>query len=386
MNILQTLKKSQFALPKQSYEDTFPVFLDKCYCEFLEALNQLDEGTIVDKLQPHRQTLEQFCNNLLKSLNTYFAGFPAKAYFEFEEAINLIHDFLFPKVPGKLPFNEREPYYRARVGSNRQFERHEMFHIPFELREFVTTQRFSVPGLPCLYLSNSTYACWEELKRPHVDKMQVSRFKLEDMSFNFLNISLTPNFMCLMFESFMTQDYLDFTKQNEQQALDSMNSLTLYAIMTWPLIAACSIKVKKHDAPFKPEYIFPQFLLQWVTHNKNVDGIKYSSIEANANYSLDFGELANYAIPVKEIQSSGYCQKLRNAFSLTRPVSWEILSLTNPSIIQHDQGKFEKVLFNLSLDTLSSTMELIKGKPTKYYLTTFGKLEIETADMDFQKL
>lgn len=386
MNILQTLKGPQFTLPKQAYKETFPIFLSKCYSEFLQCLDQLDKGTIVDKLHSIRQTLEQVCNSLLKSLNSYYAGFHTQAYSEFEEAISLIHDFLFPKNPGKLAFNDQEAYYRARVGLNYQYERHEIFHIPFELREFVTTQRFSVPGLPCLYLSNSTYVCWEELKRPHIDKMQVSRFKLEDKNFNFLNISLTPNFMCLMFENFMTQHYLDFTKQDKQHALDSMDSLTLYSIMTWPLIAACSVKVKKQDAAFKPEYIFPQFLLQWVTYSKNVDGIKYSSVEANANYSLDFGELVNFAIPVKEIRPSGYCRKLQNAFSLTRPVSWEILSIINPNITQHDQSKFEKSLLRLSFDTVSSTIELIKGKAAKYYLTTFGKLEIETADMDFEKI
>ena len=42
----------------------------------------------------------------------------------------------------------------------------EMFHIKYELRGKVQTQRCSFPGLPCLYLGCSSYVCWLELNRP----------------------------------------------------------------------------------------------------------------------------------------------------------------------------------------------------------------------------
>jgi hypothetical protein len=39
----------------------------------------------------------------------------------------------------------------------------------------------------------------------------------------------------------------------------------------WPLIAACSIKVKNPGANFKPEYVVPQLILQWITDETRID-------------------------------------------------------------------------------------------------------------------
>src|ERR1022692_486127 len=287
MNILDTLKLSVFSLPKQSNAQTFPLFLKKLYKEFIQAVDNIDEGTITDQLKANRQKLKKFCTLLVKSADTYYAGFPSKAYFEFEKAISIIEDFLILKNVG-IVFNELTPYYRARKGYGTQFQKYQMFHIPFEEREKVTTQRFSVPGLPCLYLSNSTYVCWEELGRPDINKMQISRYKLENIQYKFLDISLTPSSMRKTLETISSNYSIDFLKLTPREALDSWDKMSLNFIMRWPLIAACSIKVKKEDGAFKPEYIFPQFLLQWVTHNKKFDGIKYFSVEANMFQNFDY--------------------------------------------------------------------------------------------------
>ena len=56
--------------------------------------------------------------------------------------------------------------YKARAAeSNYRFSQNEMFHIPYEKRNKIGNQRFSVTGLPCLYLGSSSYICWEELGR-----------------------------------------------------------------------------------------------------------------------------------------------------------------------------------------------------------------------------
>ncbi|MGQ0739843.1 MAG: hypothetical protein ACT4OJ_12360 [Bacteroidota bacterium] len=385
MNILDTLKLPIFTLPKQSSEDTFPLFLKKIFKEFLTTLDQIDEGTIVEKLKVNRQTLRKVCNLLIKSSKTYFSGFPSKAYFEFEKAMSLIEDFLILKNVGVV-FDEHTPYYRARKGNGKQFERHEMFHIPFEEREKVTNQRFSVPGLPCLYLSNSTYVCWEELRRPDISKMQISRYKLENKRYKFLDISLTPDLMCKILTSVSSKESADFAKKTQKEALDSWDKGSLNFIMRWPLIAACSVKVKKDKGAFKPEYIFPQFLLQWVSHTKKFDGVKYFSVEANMFQNFDYSKLINYAIPVKTTLSKGYCKDLKDSFSLTKPVSWEVLTIINPQITNHDQEKFSKNITKLGLDVTGSIFKLIDGKPVLYCHSIFGKLEIELAEMEFSKI
>lgn len=386
MTILEALKEPIFLLPKTNDKDTFPILLSEIYTSFLDTVDKINEGTIVEKIKKNRDVLQQFCDNLIKSASTYYEGFPAKAYFEFEGAMTLIDEFLFPKKTGGKTIREFEPYYRARVGNNTQFERKEMFHIPFEKREYVTTQRFSVPGLPCLYLSNSIYVCWEELRRPDINKMQISRMKLENYRIRFLDLSLTPSYLSQMLETVTKGEFLQQTNQTHEQALDGWDVMTLNFLINWPLVAACSIKVRKQDGTFKPEYIFPQFLLQWVTNNKNIDGIKYFSVEANISSKVDHSQLINYALPVKQITPIGLCKTLTDSFSITEPVSWEMLSMANPNITQHDQDKFKKVIDKLGWDTLSAMLEFIKGKKMFYWHTIFGKIEIELAEMPFEKV
>lgn len=55
------------------------------------------------------------------------------------------------------------PMYKCRENSKLfHFSKDEMFHIPYEKRNLVGNQRFSLSGLPCLYLGGSSYICWEE--------------------------------------------------------------------------------------------------------------------------------------------------------------------------------------------------------------------------------
>ena len=71
--------------------------------------------------------------------------------------------------------------YRARKGTADQIEDiWSMYHIPFNMREKVESQRFSIPGLPCLYLSKSVYTCWMELKQPSDSELYVSRARVDD--------------------------------------------------------------------------------------------------------------------------------------------------------------------------------------------------------------
>ena len=298
--------------------------------------------------------------------------------------MSLIDEFLFPLKAGQAVKDIHEPYYRARKGDgSKSLERKDMFHIPFEKKEYVTTQRFSVPGLPCLYLSNSVYVCWEELGRPDINKMQVSRLKLENYRLKYLDLSLSPSYLKRML-TISTSEHCLEGKKTSEQALNEKDYLTLIYIMRWPLIAACSIKVKKPDGAFKPEYIFPQFLLQWVRQNKNIDGIKYFSVRTNINSEHDLSKFANYAFPVKETKPSGLCENLTKSFSITEAVSWEMLTLANPDIVLHDKEKFAKASLKLGFDNMGAYLELIKGKETIYWRTIFGKIEIEMADMTLE--
>ena len=54
-------------------------------------------------------------------------------------------------------------------------------------------------------------------------------------------------------------------------------------LLYWPLLAVCSIKVIRENAPFKPEYIFPQFLLEYILKQDcctKIVGIKNGKVSA----------------------------------------------------------------------------------------------------------
>ena len=44
--------------------------------------------------------------------------------------------------------------------------RKEMLHVPLTKRSLISSNRFSLPGIPCLYIASTTYCCWKELEEP----------------------------------------------------------------------------------------------------------------------------------------------------------------------------------------------------------------------------
>lgn len=57
------------------------------------------------------------------------------------------------------------------------------------MRERIGSQRFSVPGVPCLYLGKSVYTCWRELGQPNDSEFYVSRARIND-EINIFNMAV----------------------------------------------------------------------------------------------------------------------------------------------------------------------------------------------------
>lgn len=100
----------------------------------------------------------------------------------------------------------------------------------------------------------------------------------------------------------------------------------------WPLIAACSLVRRHPGTPFVPEYIIPQFLLQWVQREKGLDGIRYFSTKLAAMDRAQ-NRAFNFVFPVRHKAPRGICGGLQNSFALTPPVSWPMLQSWQPKIM-----------------------------------------------------
>lgn len=206
--------------------------------------------------------------------------------------------------------------YKARESSsNYLFSKDEMFHIPYDKRSKIGNQRYSVSGMPCLYLASSSYVCWEELGR------------VDFQSCNFCG-----------YTNKVDVPVYDFALPS---AITQISDIKRVCI-----ILACSLSAKR-DALFKEEYILPQSLLQalvlrhhYYHLDKRLFGIRYLSVHAlNGDadcFSVELGEekwigrLYNYVFPAASPDKAGYNKPLQDLFVQTNTVAMFNEILRNP--------------------------------------------------------
>jgi hypothetical protein len=248
--------------------------------------------------------------------------------------------------------------YRVRETDTPVLQRNEIFHVPFESRHKVATQRFSIPGLPCLYLSGSLYACWEEMGRPPLHKLQCAAFWVKDgKSLKMLNLSERPARLALQ-----------VTPPGSVPPADRHTYLSAHIVL-WPLLFMSSIIVKHRCAPFKPEYVIPQMVLQWITQNHGVDGLVYFSTHIRAIAKTRPLPVCNVVMPARHITSKGRCARLCDTFKMTDPFGWQLLSSIN---LGEGTGGAALPFFDL---------EFVDGIEESYYKTEFGMVQMKLNKM-----
>ena len=261
------------------------------------------------------------------------------------------------------------------------FSGEELFHVPFEKRHLVSNQRYSIAGLPCLYLGSSAWVCWEELGRPDLDKVFISQFRIAK-KMKVLDFHVTPRDLC---QAFYQRHHI--LRNRSSQELETFNNFsknfpTFDArfvesyIRLWPLIAACSVKRSMVQGSFFPQYIVPQMLLQWIRQENEIDGVRYfSTLTPRGAFAFH-----NYAFPVRDIKHEGRCSYLQDKFRLTDPVSWAVLSqipLRGQVLI--DDPSNRGVEISLSGDTR------INYDGTGFYDAELNLKRIEKQDPNFSK-
>lgn len=274
----------------------------------------------IPEFKPIYYNLQRIVNQLLEAEEFFKLGFIGRCY-------NNIFSLLFDKdgllysnlIVNKNKIRPCPVFYRMReMDTFYLLKKEEMLHIPFNKRDKVGNQRFSLSGFPCLYLGSSAYLCWEELNRPNHLKANVSAFIAEkDIRF----IDLT------------------FPDRLEKE-------IDVYKLA---LVFACSLKRQTvNHRIFKEEYIIPQALLHsLMEYNYNnrqntIDGILYISTCYKTERAIfdDIKLFYNLVIPTQQYKSKSvdlekeYCEELCSLFQYTEPISINQLQINQPAFIR----------------------------------------------------
>lgn len=354
MELLSLLDESVTNLPIQYSKESFRSEVKSVLLNFKDRVdetknissNPIFKGTDADE---YKKKIHRLIEGLLKCIDQFYKGKPGQAYLTFR---NTMKDINITEYLDKSSILlEGNNLFRIRSAEgNYPLGKDELFHIPFEKRGIVKSQRFSIPGLPSLYTANSIYVAWEEMRRPKVDSIQAIRL-VNRRDLKLLDI---------------TTDIYSSTKNND---LRTDLYTCLYKVLTWPLAACCSIKVKNTGDTFKPEYIIPQLLLQWVS--ENLDGIKYSSTHIDLNKVKHVGAFHNIVLPVKTFdQDKGYCKSLKKIFTATNVLPMELRQFAASSDRFNHQASISS---NVNANVVE--LSLIEGTTQYYSQTLFGILE-----------
>jgi hypothetical protein len=236
-----------------------------------------------------------------------------------------------------------------------------MYHISYSNRAKIKNQRYSINGIPCLYLGKSIYACWEELKRPSLDSLWVSRYEPSDiMDMSILNLSVTAG------------DIINNYVINEK--LFPYNACIDSFFSAWILQSTCSVVVDDNgNRTFREEYVIPQLLMQNIK-DEGLGGILYFSNQLNNAYSSGASWiLKNLAVPAFDFKDcdNGYSNKILDDFRISYPLN---VGMYERNVL----GQRPKIIpSKTNLARTSAPLNISGAYNTCYSNTPFYRCEIE---------
>lgn len=364
MDLEELFAKKEFQIPIVFESDDFKSEVSKLLTMYIDELSLIGASDEVIS------RVKSFRKSCAFTLSNYLKGIHSNAFDNFEKALEVLNITHSPLLSTSL---NKEIMFRGRVNKEMEdYTSDQMYHIPLNRRGVISTQRYSFPGLPCLYTGASVYTCWVEMNRPSFERFQVATIK-----------SISENGIMMMDLSNIPQR-LNTLRENGEF---SENDYLLY----WPLLALCSVKVNHEDDPFKPEYIFPQFLLEHILKTKNkkeIAGIKYASIKSAAicqkQFEDDWHTYVNYVFPSYSDSMSGMkCKELNKRFIIEKNRSGRDLQILT-RILEIDNAKTKFI----DMDQAPTKNDIISaelgkrhvytkdGEKYSYILSAFGMTEM----------
>ena len=257
-------------------------------------------------------------------------------------------------------------FFRARTDYYSDYK--EMYHIPLDRRDIVGTDRFSIPGIPCLYLGSSVYDTWLELGRPAYHNFNVSAVKLTEEGKDLRVLNLAANIYVILGLNEILWD----EKKKEERLAVVKTLLELY-----PLVIATSIRNKRPAGKFRSDYIVSH-LIMLNLKKLGLDGVAYLSkrIEEGRE-DLAYPQFVNYAFPAFDTSAINkrygkICEKIR----ITKPRNYEeFLSTEIKASERYEKNSYYLNAFPRGCEGDITNSIIIAGETIDYHDTWFCKFE-----------
>lgn len=284
-----------------------------------ESLNEKDNPLVgIEMCSMVKNTIneiEENANKLVEVLRLYDNGKIVAASIKAFDVFDTMKPQLMQRYSGLYQLGD---YYRIRKIGSIPFplERKELFHIPHSKNYLVGTERYSMPGYPCLYLSSQPELAWHECGKP--TQFAIAKFRIpheEENCLKFIDFS----------EKLMPLKHSFFTWFHNEKNKSIVQKYLLKYIYSYPLRAACSVVVEHHGAKFIEEYIIPQLLLQWVRNDEDFNGVRYESCSDSDEVKCYGGH--NIVLITKQFDADGYDTKLRNCIKIGLPQIFDLNTL-----------------------------------------------------------
>jgi hypothetical protein len=373
-NIQTILKQFQQSVEEPPFnwkkELDFKNFIDEKLTNYKNSLSLLKDN---HELLEDIDTLNSM---LIDCFDHYFNGKIYTAYKTFDSYISEKRNSINKLNPPFSSINFKvKNLYRARSkpsNGERISKSSDLWHVPFNSRQLVKSHRYSIFGNPCLYLGESIYNCWIELGTSKVKEMYFSRFEYRPYIEKMFDMTLTPSRVEELLTSPECQKYLTETEDGDEMVYKWL----LNTLRWWPLIMVCSVERKFPKSEFRPEYIIPQFLMEFIAiHKTSYIGIKYLSTHHSLSKEISsqikissLEKIINYAMPAtfSKSSNSNYDIDLMNKFPNTTPLCYENLEKMKPNLNFDHRARYPVNLFG------------VKHLPEyKYRMSIYGIIEDE---------
>ena len=206
--------------------------------------------------------IDGYTKRVLKAIRCYYKGHISTTHSIIKKIVKetAVNNLALTKLYSSDAFpgekSKELQFFRARINNQAiPFASKDMLHLPFNMRGKTGNYRFSLPGIPSLYLGNTSYACWLELGRPSEHDFLVSPVVLDGTQ-NIFNLVVSNR------EYYYLHDF-------EPNRVHCWIKLMI-------LMIASSYVIEEEGRVFKSEYIVSQSIML-ACNELGYDGVAYYS-------------------------------------------------------------------------------------------------------------